>query len=131
MTTQYTFDSDLISDLYKDAHGFRPSEYYFDRWDQASDDEKQEMWDYLCHVAADKAESERRYEEQAMAEFDAAINTAINSGAKDRATAVRWMVEAWCPGDDVVAYDLDRFCYDHGLPYGMMGTIADLLEAAR
>jgi len=45
----YTFDSNIVSDLHKDAHGFRPTEYFWEEWDQCGDDNRQAMWDSLIN----------------------------------------------------------------------------------
>ena len=37
----YTFCEDSISDLHKDAYGMRPGEGFWQRWREATDDEKQ------------------------------------------------------------------------------------------
>ena len=43
----YTIDTDLLSDLYKDAYGFRPDSEYFKAWNGYPDHFKQTIWDRL------------------------------------------------------------------------------------
>lgn len=50
----YTFDERSVSDLHKDAFGFRPGEYWWREWQAASMDEKQQLWDDLI-AALDNA----------------------------------------------------------------------------
>jgi len=46
-TRNYTFDENIVSDLYKDAYGHRPGEYFWADWDACNDDAKQHLWDRL------------------------------------------------------------------------------------
>ena len=47
---KYTFDELSVSDLHKDAYGFRPSESFWQEWTLANDDEKQYLWDSMIDV---------------------------------------------------------------------------------
>ena len=60
--TQYTYSDDIVSDLHKDARGYRPSQSFWDGWSTLNEDEKQSIWDMLCE------EMERSMKEQAAAE---------------------------------------------------------------
>ena len=44
MTLNHTFDDSLISDLYKDAYGSRPSQTYWTLWRSMTSDQKQGEW---------------------------------------------------------------------------------------
>ncbi len=44
----FTYSEDVISDLHKDAYGFRPSQRFFDDWSTYTPAEKQECWDIMC-----------------------------------------------------------------------------------
>jgi hypothetical protein len=68
MEKQYTFDENIVSDLYKEAYGIRPRDYFWFDWENASNDEKQKIWDQLLEVAL--AEAEEYYQEQLTAEQD-------------------------------------------------------------
>jgi hypothetical protein len=43
----YTFNEIEVSDLHKDAYGFRPSESFWTEWQLANNDEKQFIWDEM------------------------------------------------------------------------------------
>jgi hypothetical protein len=46
--SMYTFSEELLSDLHKDARGFRPrSEWFWHDWNTSDDDGKQAIWDNL------------------------------------------------------------------------------------
>ena len=118
-TVIYTFDKDIVSDLHKDAYGFRPSEYFWDRWNSGSDDKKQEMWDDLCRsldqtLAAEKAEFAR-----CIAEYEKSVAETMAAGAKLRKTAIRWIVDSLELTDADKWYGAEYICYKLGLPHYM------------
>jgi hypothetical protein len=59
----HTFDSDLLSDLYKDAYGFRPDVEYFKAWNEYPDDFKQTIWDRLLVDLAAAVEADKEEEQ--------------------------------------------------------------------
>jgi hypothetical protein len=99
---------DLYSDMYKDAHGFRP------RFNPAMTVEDYEFeFDRLqSMIAAD--EEERRNREASNADaFERRVAELLTCGAKDRKMALRWIHEAeGSDGDD------EYLCYLLGLRYG-------------
>jgi len=65
MTTTYTYSTELWSDLYKDARGFRPSPKEYHNWlMNYSPDEKQVIWDGLL------AEMKQSIEDDLANDFD-------------------------------------------------------------
>ncbi len=88
----YTFDEQTLSDLHKDARGFRPrSESFWNVWKEASDAGKQSIWDGLIDELTTSMEEEKKCEERAVVTFLAELKIFIDAGAKDRETALRWM----------------------------------------
>ena len=65
-TATYTFDEDTVSDLHKDAYGFRPSGCWWGNWNTMSDAEKQEEWDQLIVSMVAREESRKEGERQAI-----------------------------------------------------------------
>ena len=57
--TSYTYDEAIVSDLHKDAYGFRPREGFWNHWNLSTHDEKQEMWDGLLRLVALAIEAHR------------------------------------------------------------------------
>ena len=113
MSKQYTFDGDIVSDLHKDAYGFRPSQGWWESWKTMSDDEKQGEWDNLIFAMNCSMEYEREQEARATKEFEDLVIRTIQTGAKTREDAIRWIMDASdCDGD------WEYLCYKHGLPYG-------------
>lgn len=112
--TQYTFDEECYRDLYKSAHGIRPSMAY---WNNMTDDEKQADWDSLVAFNEVQMLREREEEQRAIEQFEKNIADCIEMGAKDRATAIKWLMDAegtnWA----------EEFCYRTGLPFEMAPKI--------
>ena len=112
-TAVWTFDEDIVSDLHKDAYGMRPSESWWYGWVHATDEDKQFQWN--CLLEAVEASIKREEEDQAWAiqKFEKLVTSTIESGAKTREDALRWIMDAsTCYGD------WEFLCYNHGLPYG-------------
>lgn len=87
----YTYDEDIFSDLHKDAYGFRPRDHEF--YD-ATPDRKQEIWDYFCNVVEESIVAEREREAQAVRDFEQEVQNAIELGAGNRETALRWLTQS-------------------------------------
>jgi predicted Fe-S protein YdhL (DUF1289 family) len=117
--TQFTFDTSIVSDLHKDARGWRPREYFWETWEAASDEEKQEIWDGLCNELNWEMERERKAEKQAVAEFEKQIARNLSYGAADRQQAIRWIVESLDPSQFDLMYGGGWVCWELGLPYSM------------
>jgi hypothetical protein len=66
MEKQYTFDENIVSDLYKDIFGTRPGEFFWSEWDAADNDRKQAMWDAMVDELG--REIEREQQEQLAVE---------------------------------------------------------------
>jgi hypothetical protein len=86
-TTTYTFDENILSDLHKDAYGFRPSEIFFREWDLLDDDGKQDLWDQLVNAVGDSILEEKRQHEMAIFEFESwvqmTMKIVLNSTRED------------------------------------------------
>lgn len=97
-------------DAHKDAYGFRPRGTEVGHW--TAEDFRSEL--KVLGEAIDRAEKARLEEEaRAVEEFEQRVQKTIETGAGDRETALRWMMEGSdCRGD------WEYFCYHNGLPYG-------------
>ena len=45
--SMFTFDEQTVSDLHKDARGFRPRAAFIEGWNQSDDENKQAIWNGL------------------------------------------------------------------------------------
>ena len=119
--TAYTFDDSIVSDLHKDAYGVRPTQMFWHSWDQYSADEKQAEWDWLIGKAEERARLERDSEARALEVFEARVAESIQSGARDRAQAIKWILQAeGLEGERDPGY----VCYQLGLSYEHEGMFA-------
>ena len=109
--TAFTFDSNIVSDLHKDAYGFRPSQGWYESWDQSTDAEKQQVWDDLIVALDREIADEKAREQESVLQFEALVAKNIELGAKDRATALRWIMDA-----SEANGDWERLCYLNYLP---------------
>ena len=50
----YTFDDSIVSDLHKDAYGFRPTAGFMRFWAALSPEQKQVEWEDMCKTLAEK-----------------------------------------------------------------------------
>lgn len=117
--TEYTFSYDLFSDVYKDAHGFRPRNHRFYDAD-TTDAERQRIWDYTLAEVERAIEEDRRLERLAIERFEKRIADLISIGAGDRETAVRWIRDTYTDGDYEERVSFIEF--DLGLPYGYIAN---------
>jgi len=124
----YTFDANIVSDLHKDAYGYRPTSVFWIDWNNGSDSYKQKMWDYLLEDL--DAELARERDEQALAVFsyETQIANNIALGAADRATAIRWMMQSTELGENDLYYGGSLVCYKLGLPYHMETEFDDICK---
>lgn len=97
-------------DMYKDAYGVRPRGIDTSGWTLADFDRE---FASLGQVIQAEEALRREMEAAAMVRVEKAIDTLMRSGARDRATAIRWLHESHdTQGDD------EYLCFQLGLPYG-------------
>ena len=90
----YTFDENTLSDLHKDARGFRPrSESFWATFAAADADGKQAIWDGLTVELDASIKAEKAAEQHALHDFDVLVEKTIEHGAGDRETALRWLTQ--------------------------------------
>lgn len=112
----YTFDENIVSDLHKDAHGFRPGEWFWAEWTQSSEPRKQEIWDSLLS-ALDAANAEhQRAEAISVGDFERGVRQNLALGATCREAAIRWMLDPLLTDHDCV-YGGEYACYLFNLPW--------------
>lgn len=121
-----TYSDQLISDLHKEAYGYRPRLYFWESWAAMTPDEKQAEWDRLLDLMAerDQEDQERRSRAIYAAELElAGIMYSVPGSTRD--DALRILAEthgcySYVYGTGYV--DLGELCYTLGLPYGYFET---------
>lgn len=111
----FTFDETIVSDLYKDAYGFRPRENFWQKWDTSSSEEKQEMWNDISRAVEASIEAEKAEQALAAAKFEEKIDEMMAAGATNRYVAIRWLVDSMDLGSS--ASDIGYVCYELGISY--------------
>lgn len=113
----YTFDEQIVSDLHKDARGYRPTEYFWEEWNQTGDDTRQAMWDNLLEELAEETARQKDAYARAEIDFHQRVQGTMLAGAKDELTAIRWILAAEQFTNSDLAYGSDYVAYHFGLPY--------------
>ncbi len=109
MSNQY---DDIISDMYKDAHGSRPGSTWLRYFETVSDEEQDSIVAGLQEsIEWGIAQEETEYKD-AIKRFETKIAELIESGAQTRETAIKWFVQSF--GEVQEAGDI---CYRAGLPF--------------
>ena len=80
-----------IWDAYKDAHGIRPRHINFDVF---STDDLELMAAEVSQDVAEAIQREAEHARRALAEFEAQVRAAIELGANNRHTALRWLTQS-------------------------------------
>ena len=108
----FTYSDDVISDLHKDAYGFRPSQRFFDDWSTYTPAEKQECWDIMCRDMEQAWAEEKVQEAADVAKFEDRVQDVISIGAGNRTTALEWIV-----GQETFYHsqDVEHFVWQQGI----------------
>jgi len=97
-------------DMYKDAYGVRPRGIDTTSWTEADFEAEFQM---LGKVIEQEDIARKEAEAEATAKFEQHVTNTMCMGAKDRATALRWIMDA-----SQADGDWEYFCFLNGLPYG-------------
>lgn len=95
-----------ISDLYKDVYGTRPRNWDFNAM---SFEELTDFVNSLSEQAEEQDRQEKEWAEICLVEFKKSLQNVIDSGAGDRKTALRWMLQGDM-GDDT---ELDLYAIEY------------------
>jgi len=119
MTNTMTRTEELQSiywDMYKDAHGFRPRHVNTLHWTEEMFLAEFEALELVIR----QEELQRAFAEgKAIERFEARVDDLMATGAQDRATAIRWIMDAEGADGDTEYAD-----YLLGLPYGYIANFA-------
>ena len=115
----YTFDESIVSDLHKDARGYRPTQAWWDCWNYQDDDGKQAAWNTLLLDLEDTMNRQRHAENMAMIAMHQRIQGTMLLGAKDEVQALKWIMEAEEFSDIDLQYGASYFCFHFGLNYNV------------
>ena len=125
----YTFDADIVSDLHKDARGFRPREGFWSHWNLSTSDEKQAIWDGLLRELDERFAEDQRREREAVSRFDSGLELIQATFACDREEAIVHFVESLKLDKYDLMYGGSYICFDLGLPYSMEKEFEPAIKA--
>jgi hypothetical protein len=97
-------------DMYKDAYGVRPRGIDTSTW---SESDFMAEFDMLAKVIEAEEIARKEAEAIAVQKFEQHVTNTICMGARDRETALRWIMDA-----STASGDWEYFCFLNGLPYG-------------
>jgi len=113
----YTYDENVLSDLHKDARGFRPrSEDFWGRWAECDDDGKEAIWNGLLEELDRTMAYEAKETAKAVADYEKEIKEVIALGAGTRKRALLWMLDS-DEADKMPAcdFDVENWMFKRGL----------------
>jgi hypothetical protein len=96
-------------DMYKDAYGVRPRGVDTTKWTLADFDAEFKL---LGEIIKQEDIARKAAETEAIEKFEKHVTDTICMGARDRETALRWIMDASNANGD-----WEYLCYDLGLPY--------------
>jgi hypothetical protein len=103
-------------DMYKDAHGFRPRHVDTTGWTLADFDAEFQL---LGEIIKQEDIARKAAETEAIEKFEKHVTDTICMGARNRETALRWIMDASNANGD-----WEYLCYDLGLPYHYFRKVA-------
>jgi len=118
----YTFDSNLWSDLSKDAWGYRDRSGFFYA-ETTTDDQRQRLWDSALEAIEDASNEQKKRD----LDFERSIENALLLGASNRIDAIRWLIEAESiEGIDDMHDKSGYICYHMNLSYAYANEFDNL-----
>ena len=112
----YTYSDDIVSDLHKDARGFRPSEYFWEEWTQSPADVKQIIWDKLVVEMEESMAQQKADEARALSDFRKQVAAAMQTCNCNWTRAVEYLADA--EDNDVTCdQDFDYFLWKQGIGF--------------
>jgi len=115
--TTYTFDENTVSDLHKDARGYRPTQAFWNAWNYQDDEGKQTAWNVLINELNDEMERERNAQAMATIKMHQRVQGMLLLGAKSEVQALQWIMKAEGFDDFDLRYGPSYFCFKFDLPY--------------
>ena len=121
ITATTTTSDDLharnFSDLHKDAYGFRPRGAIWEAWLAMTPAELDSEEARMQRDVETAIEEELANEAANAVSFEAHIGKLMADFSIDRATAIRWDLQALDLTDDIKFYGLDLYRHEYGLGY--------------
>lgn len=125
----YTYSDDIISDLHKDARGYRPREAFMEMWNESTPETKQDVWDMLCEEMEISMKEQETAEAAALVEFRKVVRKTMDFCGTKWNKAVEYLCDA--EGDDAdCEQGFDYFLWKQGIGYNDRANIRKLYKEA-
>jgi hypothetical protein len=108
----------LLSDLHKELYGFRPSQSTWARWSEMTDAALTAEYEEMIVDNDRKIDADRAAEKVVIAQYEARIAKMMADFSIDRATAIRWDIQAVGDEEEVERYGMSHYAWELGLPMG-------------
>ncbi len=109
--------SDNFSDFYKDVFGSRPSQDVREDFDALDLKSMEKEYDRMAAMMKENEELEQQMQSQAAKDFDATVAMTLELGAKNRAQAIEWLMDAEDLFSRLSHSDGEFFCWLNNLPF--------------
>jgi hypothetical protein len=123
-----TYDESIISDLHKDVYGFRPSQGWWQEWNANSEEEKQEVWHYLCEECDAQIIAKKVRDDEALKDFMVRVDKLVELGAHDRDMAILWIVDGLDLTENDLWYGAEYVCHRLHLSLDNYGLFKDAVD---
>jgi hypothetical protein len=119
----YTFDSQIVSDLHKDAFGFRPTAEFWDMWNNGlSDEGRQAEWDYMIKEMNASIEEEKLREQYDLEAFEHKLGVIMNAHNIDEKSALEILTYTENNvGHMSNSQDIEHWVWGHGILFTPRG----------
>ena len=115
---------ELLSDLHKDARGFRPSASFIEAFEAQDEAKQQRRWDSLCQELKERECEEALMQMNAQRNFETRIEGMVADYGINRGTALRWDMKAFeVDIDEALQYygcaaqEIEHYLYRNGLGF--------------
>jgi hypothetical protein len=123
--TKAIYDENILSDLHKDAYGFRPRELFFARWDAMSVEEKNDEWEHLLNALADANDAYLAATSKALKEFRENLRLRIKrtNASNWKVAMTQWMTEEGRNYEEYGVQEVEGWLYEYGLAFPKIDEI--------
>ena len=122
----HTYDESLVSDLHKDAYGFRPGTQYWTDWSFMTAAEKQTEFERLMQAAREEDDRQAKREHEAYLAWSVDITELMAQHDISEARAIIWDMQNYVSGIE----DLSLYCYKRGLSWSIEMEIEKLIKGS-
>tara|TARA_Y100001963_G_scaffold46683_2_gene65806 strand:- start:22526 stop:22909 length:384 start_codon:yes stop_codon:yes gene_type:complete len=125
----FTYSDNIFSDLVKEVYGTRSvgrTGHLSHYWDETPEN-KQKIWDDLCDEHEDVLAEEKASQVRKAKAFEDRIQDVISIGARDRKTALRWILQS----ENLDLRDYSYACFALNVPYSYEKEFKSILKIAK